>query len=453
MAGLGLTLGLLACGSGGGSGDGGAAPACDTGLSAIPAEGLSAVVDPDYGTLVTARWTQRSAARAWVEYSVDPGEWLSTPARDLQAGGAEALLLGLPYGHEVRFRVVNDLCADPRRSPDAVVHTAQAPEGLPQITAIEGDASRWDAETRYILTGMNDAVDGSRYWSFIIDRRGRVVWARQNPRLTVTLYPRVTRAGDALLIDENTFWGSFDGGAGSQVVELAIDGTVLHTYLTPGLRHPFTDGPDRSIAWGATQSATETLEIVGLDGAQRRIWDCQDFLDSRGMAGTCTSNSLWWDPETGRYLYSFYTLETIFEIDPEQGPLRWFGHLPGSWSFDPPDAAFWWQHGAHYTEAGTLLLSSYLDEDGGETVVREYALDEGARSLREIWRFGEGEGIFGEELGEAHRLPGGNTLHNYGTTPRLREITPGGEVVWDVQWDERYIGRSTPIGDLYAMLP
>ena len=55
--------------------------------------------------------------------------------------------------------------------------------------------------------------------------------------------------------------------------------------------------------------------------------------------------------------------------------------------------------------------------------------------------------------GEAHRLPGGNTLHNYGSAARLREITPDGEVVWDADWDAGYMGRSEPVADLYALAP
>ena len=56
-------------------------------------------------------------------------------------------------------------------------------------------------------------------------------------------------------------------------------------------------------------------------------------------------------------------------------------------------------------------------------------------------------------MGEAHRLPNGNTLHNYGSNARLREVTPEGQVVWDVQWSGSLIARSTPIEDLYALMP
>jgi hypothetical protein len=57
-------------------------------------------------------------------------------------------------------------------------------------------------------------------------------------------------------------------------------------------------------------------------------------------------------------------------------------------------------------------------------------------------------------MGEAHRLPGGNTLHNYGSGARIREVTPDGQVVWDVLWtDSTFLGRTTALEDLHPFLP
>jgi len=86
--------------------------------------------------------------------------------------------------------------------------------------------------------------------------------------------------------------------------------------------------------------------------------------------------------------------------------------------------------------------------------VREYELDETQGVLRQIWSFGEGEGILMESAGEAHRLPGGNTLHNMGSGTRVREITPDGDIVWEVAWDTpRLLGRTVLVEDLYAFAP
>jgi hypothetical protein len=169
------------------------------------------------------------------------------------------------------------------------------------------------------------------------------------------------------------------------------------------------------------------------------------------------SNTLNYDVPTNRFFFSFFTSETVFEIDRDSGGVvRWFGHLPGAYAFDPPEAEFWWQHGGHRTAAGTFLTSSDLDEDGTETIVREYEIDPATQTLREVWTFGMGDGIYGFQLGEALRLDGGNTLQNFGRLARLREATPAGEVVWDLHWASDGLGHTFPIADtaaLYAMAP
>ena len=63
--------------------------------------------------------------------------------------------------------------------------------------------------------------------------------------------------------------------------------------------------------------------------------------------------------------------------------------------------------------------------EGHETVVREYELDEKREMLVEVFNFGLGEGVYGATMGEAHWLPNGNILHNYGDEVRMREGSPG----------------------------
>ena len=88
-----------------------------------------------------------------------------------------------------------------------------------------------------------------------------------------------------------------------------------------------------------------------------------------------------------------------------------------------------------------------------------HAFTELAEALVEVWSFGVGDGITAPYMGEPHRLLGGNTLQNYGSTPRARETSSGGEVVWDIEWTDIYgqictlIGRSVLVEDLYDFTP
>ena len=59
-----------------------------------------------------------------------------------------------------------------------------------------------------------------------------------------------------------------------------------------------------------------------------------------------------------------------------------------------------------------------------------------------------------------HRQLNGNTLHNYGSGARTREIAADGTLVWDIKWSGgdsegsgRLQGRSVFLEDLYDFAP
>jgi len=297
-----------------------------------------------------------------------------------------------------------------------------------------------------------------RFWTHILDREGRVVWAWPTPPNFSTLQAQPSAERDTLLIEYNSYWGQFDDGATSVVNRMTLDGTVHEVIETPGLHHPFIETPTGMLAWGASHNTNETLDFVTPEGERGTLWDCAEFQAEVGLDGWCSSNTLWWNEDEGTFLFSFFSMETVLEIDGiTGGVIRSFGHAPGSWGFDPPESAFHWQHGTVFTDDDHLLVSCRLDgetEEEHETVVREYTLDAASETLTEVWNFAVGDGIYGDMMGEAHRLPGGNTLHNSGTALRVRETTPDGDVVWDLTWDRgSFLGRTTPLDDLYALLP
>ncbi len=429
----------------------------DTGPGWSPASGLSADVEGTIGTLVTARWEQHEACDGHVAYRFDDEDWLTSPDLRWEPGAAERLVLGVPYATELELRLELDCEQGPWTSAGVTTQTDPLPEGLPHaglLTEVEG---AWDPSWPYILTSIDSREDAARpddTWTIIVDRAGRTVWALPTPSFRITMSPRVAVDDASLLIDLDSFWGIFDGGAASQVMRVDLLGNELGRYDTPGLHHPFTELDDGSIAWAAVGGMTETIEVLDPAGEQRTLWSCYGFHQQVGSILPCAANTLNWSAARGSYLISFYSTDTVVEVDAADGAtLRWFGQLPGSYAFDPLDSAFYWQHGAVFTEQGSLLLSTLNGEPGDETLVREYELDDDAQVLRQVWTFGEGQGVYGDEMGEAWRLPNGNTMHNSGTAQRLREITPEGQVVWDLGWSRgSFIGRSVGIQDLYSLV-
>jgi len=408
-------------------------------------------IHEEIGSLIVVTWEQLAAAVVHLEFKIDD-DWFESPKRQLHDGMQEELLLGVPYDHDVTFRVVAATDAGHTWTGDEqVAHTRPIPQGVATASLLTSVPSEWEPSLEYMLL----AVAGNRGWTVVIDRAARLVWARQTPQFYTSLYSRPSYDGTDILVDHNSFWATFDEGAASQVQRLKIDGSVVDSYDTPGLHHAFVDLADGTLAWPAVSGYTETVKKRNPNGEIEPLWSCQEFHEELGVQNYCGSNTLVWNESQDTFLLSLYSDETIVEFDHATGQtLRYFGHLPGAWGFDPPDSAFYWQHGGHFTDAGTLLTSTHASGDSDECVVREYTLDESNEVLHEVWNFGIGLGLESEAMGEVHRLPGGNTLHNYGAGGRLREVTPDGTVVWDVQWAGQVdVGRSTALDNLYDLAP
>lgn len=419
--------------------------------------GVSSRLHPEFGTVVIVSWTQDVAASVRVTFTVD-GVPRDTPVRALAAGAHEEVLLGLPYGAETTFRVVAENAGGEVSSPDAAATTGPLPASLPLPVSVLDAGS--DPASPYVLLSINPIGGnfGSQWWTVVVDRAGRPVWARPAALRRMTMHPRPNWDGDALLVDQNSYWATFDGGLSSVIEELDLQGNVTHTFEAPGLHHPFTPLPDGGIAYGAmalNRYADEQLIVVGRDGSTRSLFDCADWLASIGEFDEyCGSNTLNYDPVTDTFVFSFYSFDTVVWVDGQGGARAWFGHVAGTWDFDPPQSAFWWQHGAQLRASdGAFATSTYDAQSPRELVVRVYEIDEASRTLRQIEVYGAGEGVYGDQMGEVSFLPSGHVLHNFGTLPRIREYAPDGAVVWDVEWPNpgHDVGRTTPIPDLYAL--
>ena len=444
----------------------------DTQPDTIPIEAQIEGVDwsthEEIESLVTVSFTQLRAADAWVEFKpTEDDDWMVTPTQELSAGAADFLLLGLPYGYDFEFRVANDFGEGPLYSSTVTGTVPDAPSSLPLCQVHTSDPDQYEPTGRFLLSSVNAATGGwvaGDYWKIIVDRKGRTVWALETPSHLWTTFMRVSLNGEDLLYDQFSYWAIWDSGARSEVYRIKIDGTQLDSYATPGGHHAFTELRDGSLVWGASDWATETLEKRNPDGTQETVWDCGPFHDELGITSMCQSNTVTWDEVSDSFLLSFYTTDTLVHIDHQSGEtLRVFGSAYGDYAFDPAESAFAWQHGGYWTEAGTLLLSTHrtdVEDDELETVAREYELDDDGMTLRQVWSFGVGEGLHAHTAGEALRLPNGNTLHNYGSWGRLREVSSDGTIVWDVDWrielddyTDRLIGRTTFLDDLYAFAP
>lgn len=420
-----------------------------------PVAGLSWAPHEGVGSFAVVSWTQEVAGEAHVAFSFDAGEWHTTPPIQAVAGANEQLVVGIPYGATADWKVVALDGEWPSAEP---IVTAAVPDGLPLPRVTVSEAAGHYAAGRFLLTSVNGTSGGwtgGTYWTVFIDRQGRYVWARPTPSENWTLYATVAQSGDHLLIDEATAWSRFDQGAGSQMVRATLDAEG-DTVPMPGLHHAFLEHADGTLAWGSIleHRGEQLMELAPGAETPVPIWDCFDDWPEVGenFLPRCESNSLWYDADRGTYLYSFYTNDSMVELDRATGEtLWWAGAQPGGFVFDPPESTFEWQHGINWTEAGTLLLTSRARTEGLSTKVYEYAVDTEQGVLTELWSYDAG--VHASTNGDVRRLPDGTTLFAVGSAGQVHEVAPDGTTVWLLDFQATHlVGRAEWVTDLYTLL-
>lgn len=431
---------LVACGSKDDTGE----PALFSAFSAAP--------HAEVATLLQVAWTQEVGGPTWVEYAW--GDQVgSTPPVTREPGDAGATLLGIPGDTEVTWTVAVEVDGVPTRSQAQVAATGSVPYTLPEPALVT-----WDPALASPEPWVLGSVDASRdswysgpYWVFIADREGRIVWYREIPDYRATMWPRVSRDGTALVFEENAML-STDPTRTSTLTWMTLDGTVGRQETLPDLGYTWDELDDGTLLYDhITDFVDVGLNHLASDGTLTEIWSCTDWLTA-GPPTDCYTNTVRWSQERDTVLWSMYDANTVVELDRATGQVLWtLGDL-GTWAVDPPSSAPVLQHYPGWTPEGTLLLSTHCQDEPGQRI-REFAQDEAGQVFREVWTWGDGDlPYYSTYSGEAQRLANGNTLINYGTDGAIQEVTPDGQVAWEVAWPGSYLlGHNTLVGDLYAL--
>lgn len=420
---------------------------------------VEAAVHAQIATVVEVTWTQDDDADAsWIEYSFDGSDDLTTPPVARGAGQQREVLLGVPADTDVTFRVVSEIGGKPSTGLDHTITTGSLPWGLTEATVLEhqptlASPDRW-------LLGSVDAGTTWYYgpfWLFILDREGRYVWYHQVDDNRAAMFTRVSRDGTHIVHDATTNYTFGDSYAA--IYRLTLDLTTYDELVLDDFGFTYDELPDGSLLYDDNHNnSSEGWQLMhrAQDGTETVVWNCLDWLDVNPSSWDCFPNAINWVEHNNSALWSMFEIDTVVEIDLDSGEMlgQW-GQLDGSWTFDPPDSSFDWQHYPTYGSADTLLVSAHLRVDRSEQRALEYRIDPDSQTLTEVWSYGEGVDRYATYSGEAHRLPNGNTLINYGTGGALREVTPDGQLAWEVEWDvdpvTHLTGHTMLIDDLYAL--
>jgi hypothetical protein len=199
------------------------------------------------------------------------------------------------------------------------------------------------------------------------------------------------------------------------------------------------------VAGGNPDAVVLDMVIQELDSAQRVVfeWSSRDHFDVRDAihedltAATIDyvhPNSLEVDSD-GNILLSSRHLDEVTKIDRRTGAIIWrLGGRHNEFAFVNDPDGFSHQHDARRLDNGNILLFDNGNFHGVKrSRVAEYRLDETAMTATLVWQYRHTPEIFSYAMGNAQRLPNGNTLIGWGAYPLVTEVRSDGSVAFEMK--------------------
>ncbi|MFT4626127.1 MAG: hypothetical protein ACI8PZ_004799 [Myxococcota bacterium] len=426
----------------------------------------SLTVDAVIPTVVRVDWSGADQAWAVTPYGATPVDRTGRFA-----------VLGLPHGATVPVEVVLDRGGTLTTLDLGAVTLDPAPDPLPEWTITVFDADRSEVVGKHLLVAIQGNAANH---AFIMDDAGAYVWTHtSDPHPYKITRARWSHDRRAVVFSQYDRSRSTDIG---QIVRVPLDGSPRVDTRAPLQHHDFVEHDDGTYAWLTFAIEDREVENRGVlpvvgDGVRTGPQGAVDdqastqmfrFLDDWGPAPwwTCAhfeldewipgghdwnhTNSIAWEPVEDAWYVMSRHMDTMVKIDRSTGALLWT--LSGPFSdFAMPDGGF---HHAHFSQVlgPDHLLVFDNDLHTGETArVVEYRLDAGTGTAEVLWEQLDPEGEVTGYLGDAQRLPGGNTLIVWSPNGRVEEFTADGERVWQGRVpDGTVVGRVELVDDLYA---
>lgn len=333
----------------------------------------------------------------------------------------------------------------------------------PESDLVKADPDRSLAAAQGVLvTSFFPAGDA---FAILLDGDGAIRWSRAaDPGNRVV---RVTAGSDGTVLMgfNDPKHEELDG----VIRRETLDGDLVTETVAPTLHHDLVDLGSGEIAYlghsfgdfdvpgeGVLPIASDTIRI-GREGGTSDVrfdflgegypvdpyWTCEHMARGERIAGYnewTHSNSLVPADDGGWLVMSRYT-DSIVKLDAAFA-FEW--QLGGVGATIDTGGEPLFRH-AHFSDAWDdrlLVLDNGWDHAGPvASRVVEIRVDPAAGTAETVWTYAEPDGEHVAYLGDAKRLPNGNTLISWGDLRRIDEVTPDGQVVWQVGLD-RTTGRA-----------
>jgi hypothetical protein len=297
----------------------------------------------------------------------------------------------------------------------------------------------------------------------IVDQDGAIVWFRRGVAESFTR--RVN--GDFVLLDQ--------GGLTEVRPDLRVVARLPATSEMT-MHHDVIATPDNTVLFLAHDTATFSETVWEGDaiwewdpdgGPLTERWRASDFLSPDRDLGPKSSTGDWLHANSlalgprGNVLVSLPALNQIVSIAPGFQSLEWRLGGPNATITPEGPAVFWFEHtAAELATNRVLLFDNGRDRPAGLfSRGLELQLDPARGTASVAWDFRPGPDIYAPIIGSAPRLPNGNTLVDFGTSPgvvgasgpvAVYEVTADGQVLWVLRVSAAGLlnYRATPLHDI-----
>lgn len=451
----------LACSGSSPSGRGGA-PAGDTaaassallagpqGLCADEAAAApEALPDPEAGGVAVVE----SSEAAYLRYVDVRGQTVDLPLTE-----GRAVARGVTPGTDLPVRLLEPASGGWSCSPVTAVPVSALPAGLPEVVLELGTAE--DAPVDWVLFPVLTAA--SRF-VVVADASGSLIWAWEPPSLSEDDGPlyraRVTHDGGGVLVNTH----ASKGGPGA-LWRVSWDGTIQEELRPATINRDFTELPDGTLAWLGQEVRQfgegrpllgDTVVERAPDGTERVVWSLFDDYDHGLGVGTpladpleqdaedwAHANGLRYLPESDDWLVVAPNLHREPELEPPGGILRvdretgatvWeLANRTGDFALSD-GIALEGPHSAQLVDGGLLTFNRGApDSCSRATWIR---LDEEAGTASVGWESQNDDCVHVVFLGEALRLPTGETAVMFSSSGRLEFVDEAGDPQWRLAAD------------------
>jgi hypothetical protein len=445
-------------GSTGGGGSSGAAGSGATGGSGTTPATVTSVgsggctftltvsTSPNIPTVGIVAWstTLTDLTEAHVSFGLDTAYGMTAPV-DLSQTSYRTLLLGMKASRTYHFQVAATNAAGTCTSGDLTLATGAIPNGLTPPTITTNNASALYGG--FLVTGQfTIALVGGKGGApaFILDKDGAFVWWYTVAGSDAT--------GVTMSYDGNYMWiNSVNVPNGTtHVHRVSMDGLTDedHSSEFTGLSHQLTVLPDETVAFYAYGSnGCDDIKLRAPDGTVTTVVNARA---AHGGTSACHVNGIFYSRMDDTLVFSDLDNNCLTKIT-RSGQTVWVlnGGAPNGPQSSFSGGAITWKGGEHgfhilglddfvifnnnskQPAGSTASWGSAAGDEMGSLAI-EVKLDLGAMTATQTWAF-QGLGLPDDVLGDAQRLPNGNTLVDFATKGTIEEVDPSGNVLQQIK--------------------